>query len=223
MNPDFTSPTPTQDSSLLLAAMLGGSASLSDGQILAALLNSPDLARANALLQEVGNLYHLVHAAPQELESWGLAEDEIVRLMVQTEVTSRVVAQRRQGHLGSLTETVQEIRLRGEQWSGECVGLLAMDPHHGVLVDRLMYQGTPNRCPTEVNEILRIAVRAGAREIVVYRWSPLPEAVVLPEDRVFADHLRLAASALELQVLDVLLVSEGSFISLCYADGWAPW
>lgn len=98
-----------------------------------------------------------------------------------------------------------------------------MDPHHGVLVDRLMYRGTPNRCPTEVNEILRIAVRAGACEIVVYRWSPLPEAVVLPEDRDFADHLRLAASALELQVLDVLLVSEGSFISLCYADDWAPW
>lgn len=46
---------------------------------------------------------------------------------------------------------------------------------------------------------------------------------MLPEDRDFADHLRLAASALELQVLDVLLVSEGSFISLCYADDWAPW
>lgn len=223
MNPDVTSYTPTQDSSLLLAAMLGGSASLSDDQLLAALLNSPDLARANALLQEVGNLYHVVHAAPLDLESWGLAEDEIVRLMVQTEITSRVVAQRRQGHLGSLTETVQEIRMRGEQWSGECVGLLGMDPHHRVQVDRVLYQGTLSRCYAEVSEILRIALRAGAREIVVYRWSPLPEVVVLPEDRVFADHMRLAASALELQVLDVLLISEGSFTSLCYADGWAPW
>lgn len=216
-------PPPLPDESLMLSLLMGGPATLNDAQLVATLLNSPDLARANALLHAVGNLYHLVHAAPAELSSFGLAENEIVRLLAHTEVTSRVVAQRRQGRLGSLDETVQEIRLRGEQWSGECVGLLAMDPHHGVLVDRLIYQGTPNRCPTEVNEILRIAVRAGAREIVVYRWSPLPEAVVLPEDRVFADHLRLAASALELQVLDVLLVSEGSFISLCYADGWAPW
>jgi len=222
MNPDVPSLTPTQDSSLLLAAMLGGSASLSDGQILAALLDSPDLMRANALLQEGGNLYHLVHGAPMELQSWGLSEAEIVRIMVQSEITSRVIAQRRKGHLGSLSETVQEIRVRGEQWSGECVGLLAMDSNHRVLVDRLIYQGTPNRCPSEINEILRIAVRASAHEIVVYRWSPLPDAVLLPEDRVFTDRLRLAASALELQVVDVLLISEGSYVSLCYVDDWAP-
>lgn len=222
MNPDVTHLTPTQDSSLLLATLLGGPAALSNGQLLAALLDSPDLARAEALLREVGTLHHLVHAAPLELQSWGLSEDEIVRIMLQSEVTSRVIAQHRQDRLGSLEETVKEIRVRGEQWPGECVGLLAVDPHHRVVIDRVLYQGTLTRCLAEVSEILRVALRAGAHGIVIYRWSPLPEAVLLPEDRAFADRLRLAASALELLVLDVLLIAEQSYISHRDADQWAP-
>lgn len=103
-------PSPLPDESLLLSILMGGPATLTDAQLVATLLNSPDLARANALLHAVGNLYHLVHAAPVELSSFGLAEDEIVRLLAHTEVTSRVVAQRHQGHLGSLNETVRGMR-----------------------------------------------------------------------------------------------------------------
>lgn len=215
-------PAPLPDESLLLSLLMGGPATLNDTQLVATLLHTPDLARAKALLHAVGNLYHLVHAAPLELSSFGLAEDEIVRILAHTEVTSRVVAQRRKGHLGTLDETVQEIRLRGEQWSGECVGMLAMDPHNRVQVDRVLYQGTLAHCDADISEILRVALRAGAHGIVVYRWSPLPEVVVLPADREFADRLRLAASALEIHVLDTLLIAEGSFISLRYQDEWAP-
>jgi len=214
--------TETSPESLLLAAVLGGTAGLTDLQLLCAMLNEPsDTQRAESILSRVGNLHLLVHSGPIELQALGLTDGEIARLLVQLELCARVIAQRRSGRLAGLADTVREIRIRGEQRDRTCVGLIAIDPENRVRLDRVLFEGTSTMCPVDTGMILRETLRSGADGILLYRWQPTPNLVLHPSDSELADRLRVASSALGLTVLDVIVVCEQTYWSGRMAGDWA--
>lgn len=88
-----------------------------------------------------------------------------------------------------------------------------MGPQNRALVDRMLFTGGPTRCIPDVGKISHLTLRAGANGVEVYRWTPLSQAVVLPEDRGFADQIRIAASILGATVLDVMILAEQSYWS----------
>lgn len=71
---------------------------LSDQQILAALLEPIDLARAEFILEAAGSLQNLAAMGPLETRALGLMGDELRRVELQIEFANRVQAKvQRQG------------------------------------------------------------------------------------------------------------------------------
>ncbi|WP_005031440.1 JAB domain-containing protein [Holophaga foetida] len=194
----------------LLASALAGVETLSDVQLLATLLEEEQINRAENLLLEAGNLALLANKGPVELMALGLGTREVVRLLVNTELTARLAIHRRARRLGNPAETVEAIRLRALGWDCECVGVIVVDRERHILLDQILFRGTPYQCPADICVVLREVVRTGGFGVVLYRWVPASEVILLAEDRILADRLRLAASALGVEVLDCLLISEQS-------------
>ena len=65
---------------------------LSDQQILAALLEPIDLARAEFILEAAGSLQNLATMGPLETRAMGLTEEELNRVEHQIEFVSRILA-----------------------------------------------------------------------------------------------------------------------------------
>lgn len=207
--------------SLLVATILGGCDQLTDSQLLAALLREPDGERAESILRESGNLNTLVHGGPLELQALGLYEDEIVRLMIQLEFTSRVVAQHRCNRLASLEDTIKELRIRGEQRQRACVGLIAVDSQNRILIDRVLFEGSSEHCLVDVHEILREILRVGADGLVIHRWQPVPNQDVLAHDRLLADRIRVGGAYFGVSLIDLIHVSATYAWSARIQDGWS--
>lgn len=206
---------------LLVATILGGCEQLTDPQILSALLREPDVARAESILKQSGNLNTLVHGGPLELQALGLFEDEIVRLMIQLEFTTRVIAQHRLNRLASLEDTVKELRIRGEQRQRACVGMIAVDSQNRILVDRVLFEGSTEHCIVDVPEILREVLRVGADGLVIHRWQPIPNYFDLVNDRLLADRIRVAGSFLGVSLIDLIHISATQAWSARIHDGWS--
>jgi DNA repair protein RadC len=211
--------TEQEPDSLLLATVLRGTEHLSDAQLLSSLLRDQDLPRAEEALRS-GNLNTLIHAGPLELKALGFHEDETTRLMVVLELTARVIQQRRTIRLASIEDTVRVIRICGEKHQRPSIGLIAIDSHDRILVDRILFQGMTDFCSIDLGEIFREALRVGADALVVYRFQPCPDAVPTATDRAIGDKLRIAATVLSLSILDVLVVAERSYWSARINDEW---
>jgi DNA repair protein RadC len=211
--------TEQEPDNLLLATVLRGTEHLSDAQVLSTLLRQQDLRRAQEALRS-GNLNTLIHAGPVELKALGFHEDEITRLLVILELTTRVIKQRRPLRLASLEDTVRIIRICGERDQLPCIGLIAIDSHDRILVDRILFQGMTDFCAIDLGEIFREALRVGADSLVVYRFQPSPDAVPTVAARAIGDKLRIAATVLSLSILDVLVVAERSYWSARIHDEW---
>lgn len=212
--------TEQEPDNLLLATVLRGTEHLSDAQLLSSLLQHQDLHRAQEALRS-GNLNTLIHAGPVELKALGFHEEEIIRLMVVLELTSRVIQQRRPLRLASLEDTVRIIRICGERDQCPGIGLIAVDSFDRILVDRILVQGGNDFSSIQMNDIFREALRVGADAIVLYRFQMSPEATPTPSDRSLAESLRIAATVLGgLCILDVLVVAERSYWSARINDEW---
>jgi len=211
--------TEQEPENLLLATILRGTEHLSDAQLLSSLLRKQDIHRAEEVLRSE-NLNTLVHAGPVELKALGFHSDEITRFLVVLELTARVIQQRRRSHLASIDETVRWIRICGEQHQRPSIGLIAIDSHDRILVDRILFQGLTDFCSIDIGEIFREALRVGAESLVVYRFQPCPDAVPTVSDRTLGDRLRIAATVLSLHILDVVVVAERSYWSARICDDW---
>lgn len=211
----------TDEENLLYTAICRGTAALSDAQILAALLQEPNVIRAEDMLREAGSLDLLQRMGPLEMVALGLDESEIARLMLATEFATRATRRERRQKLGTLEDTVRELRLRAQNWPRSLIGLIGIDAHKRVILDKVVFEGTPEWTPMDFAELLREALRAGCAGIVVYRWAPRPEVVVESEDRRASDELRVMGSVLGITLIDYLAIAEHSYWSGRCDDGWA--
>lgn len=212
--------TEQEPDNLLLATVLRGTEHLSDAQLLSSLLRQQDLHRAEETLRS-GNLNTLIHAGPVELKALGFHEDEIIRLMVVLELTTRAIKQRRPLRLASLEDTVRVIRICGERDQRPGIGLIAVDSFDRILVDRILVQGGNDFSSIQMSDIFREALRVGADALVLYRFQMCPEAVPTPSDRLLSQNLRIAATVLGgLSIIDVLVVAERSYWSARINDEW---
>lgn len=214
-------PSAVESDDLLATAILRGTAALGDAQVLAALLQTQDVERAETILHEAGSLDLLEAMGPIELAALGLQPEEIVRLMVASEFATRAIGGRnRRRKLGTLEETVRDLRLRAQAWPRTVIGLIGVDAQHRQILDRILFQGTLDWTPCNLPDILRESLRAGCVGIVVYRWAPRPEPYVTTEDRRIADELRIMGAVVGITLIDYLVIAEQGYWTGRCDDGW---
>jgi len=200
---------------------LRGAPSLSNGDLLAILLNTglkgePVTAVAQRLLVEHGGLTGLMRLDVTELAAIrGLGEAKAAKLKAALELASRLVAlgpERPQ--IGTPDDVVNLIGIEMAALEQEQLRTVLLDTKHRVQAIRTIYQGTVNQAQVRVAEVFRDAIRHNAVAVVVVHNHPSGDPTPSAADVALTAELAKAGALLDVEVLDHLIIGHGRHVSL---------
>jgi DNA repair protein RadC len=197
-----------------------GPESLSDAQIVEALLNRPLPGRAEALLRQAGGLGPLVALGPSELAALGLSRAELARFGVLPEVQRR--SMRGRNHASLLTPRAAGAYLlpRVQGWTEERFGMIALNARGALLADRTLAQGTATACLISPREFFREALRYGASSALAWHNHPSGDPTPSREDIILTRRLRTAGDSLGIPLADHVVLGFDSFHSFRAVERW---
>ena len=201
---------------------LRGAASLSNGDLLAILLNTglPGenvSAVAQRLLVDHGGLPGLMRLDVTELAKIrGLGEAKAARLKAALELASRLVAlspdQRLQ--ITSPDDVVNLVGIEMAALEQEQLRTVLLDTKHRVQAIKTVYQGSVNQAQVRIAEVFRDAIRQNAVAIVVVHNHPSGDPTPSAADVALTAELAKAGDLLGVDVLDHLVIGQGRHVSL---------
>ena len=200
---------------------LRGAPSLSNGDLLAILLNTglkgePVTAVAQRLLVEHGGLTGLMRLDVTELAAIrGLGEAKAAKLKAALELASRLVAlgpERPQ--IGTPDDVVNLIGIEMAALEQEQLRTVLLDTKHRVQAIRTIYQGTVNQAQVRVAEVFRDAIRHNAVAVVVVHNHPSGDPTPSAADVALTAELAKAGALLDVEVLDHLIIGHRRHVSL---------
>ncbi len=206
----------------LVASTLGRSQEmLEDAGLLLRYLDEINPDRALYLLDQVHGLGYFLQLGGAELKALGLSEAECLRILGLPPMASRLLAVRSKwADPATRRDLADEIAYRGLQWDQVTAGVIAWDAQGRRVADRFLAVGTATGANLDLSQAIRITLCSGGASFLVWVWSPTTRLQATQSDRAFADLLRTMASALSLQVADVLLVAPGDAVSMAVVDQW---
>jgi DNA repair protein RadC len=98
--------------------------------------------------------------------------------------------------------------------------VLVLDTKNYVLANVLMYRGTINSSVLRVAEIFRPAITRKAANIIVCHNHPSGDMTPSPEDLDVTKQLVEAGKALEIEVLDHIIIGNPRYVSLKERMRW---
>jgi DNA repair protein RadC len=149
-----------------------GPESLSDAQIVEALLNRPLPGRAEALLQQAGGIGPLVALGPSDLAALGLSKAEMARFGVLPEVQRRSTRGRNRPRLLAPRTAGAFLLQRVQGWTEERFGMIALNARGALLADRILAQGTATACLISPRVVFREALHYGASSALAWPSHP---------------------------------------------------
>ena len=199
-----------------------GPASLSNGDLLAILLNTgikgePVTAVAQRLIAEHGGLVGLLKLDLSELSAIkGVGPVKATKLKAAFEIANRVQA------LGSdarpkISTPDDVVNLMGLEMSlldQEELRVVLLDTKYRVLSVRTIYRGSVNQAQVRVGEVFRDAVRSNAVAIVVVHNHPSGDPTPSAADVSLTEDLVAAGRLLDIDLLDHLVIGHGAHVSL---------
>ncbi|MEZ4496469.1 MAG: DNA repair protein RadC [Thermomicrobiales bacterium] len=199
-----------------------GPASLSNGDLLAILLNTgikgePVTAVAQRLIAEHGGLVGLLKLDLSELSAIkGVGPVKATKLKAAFEIANRVQA------LGSdarpkISTPDDVVNLMGLEMSlldQEELRVVLLDTKYRVLNVRTIYRGSVNQAQVRVGEVFRDAVRSNAVAIVVVHNHPSGDPTPSAADVSLTEDLVAAGRLLDIDLLDHLVIGHGAHVSL---------
>ena len=194
---------------------------LEDAGLLLRFFDEINLDRALYLLDQVHGLGYFLQLGDSELKAMGLSEAERLRILGLPPIASRILAVRSKwADPATRRDLADEIAFRGLQWDQVTAGVIAWDPQGRRVADRFLAVGTATGANLDLAQAIRITLCAGGTSFIVWVWSPTTRLQATQSDRALADLLRTMASALSLQVADVLLLAPGDAVSMAVVDQW---
>jgi DNA repair protein RadC len=200
---------------------LYGSESLSDAQIIEAMLNRARPGRAEEILLQAVSLGHMVAMGPAELRALGLTKAEMARFAVLQEV------HRRSTRGGFDRPRITSPRAAGsyllpkiQGWTEERFGMLALNAKGDLLADRVLAHGTAIGCLISPREFFREALRYGATTALAWHNHPSGDTTPSPEDIQFTNRLRSAGESLGVPLADHMVLGHDSWHSFRSSEGW---
>lgn len=202
--------------------LLRGSASLSNGDLLAVLLNTglpgeSVLEVSQRILRDHGGLAGLVRLDIVELAAIrGIGPAKAAKLRSAFELASRIAALA-PDQRPKITTPDDVINLIGVEMAAlgqEQLRIVLLDTKHQVLAIRTVYQGSVNGAPVRPAELFREAIKHNAVAMVIVHNHPSGDPTPSGADVAVTRELVAAGELLGIDVLDHLVIGQGRHASL---------
>jgi len=172
---------------------------------------------AHALLTRFGSFSRVLEASPQELEKVeGIGENISTFLTLIT-----AVGRYYQTSLSKPGEVVRDIERCGQIMvpyfygrNTETVFLLCLDAKCKVICCREIERGTVNSAAISIRKVVEAALDANATSVVLAHNHPSGVALPSPEDVQTTHRLAKALYAVEVSLLDHVIVADGDYVSI---------
>ncbi len=198
-----------------------GAGQLTDRELVAVLLRTgypgaSVLSIANDLLRERGGLAGLLDTAPKELQRDGLGPAKAATLLAAMEIGRRLSSSRlTRQRMGRPDEVARHVRLTYSRKDQEVMGAFYVDARGRMVAERELYRGTIARALVEPREVLKHVFLNGASGLVLFHTHPSGDPTPSLEDVEFTRHLDKACAAVDVALMDHLIVGHaGAWISL---------
>lgn len=180
---------------------------------------------AHKLLARFGSLYAVMEASPSELKKVpGIGESAATFLTLVMEAW-RYYLINRQAQEKALT-TVEAC---GEYLQpfftakrNECVYMLCLDAKCRVLCCKLVGEGGINSAAVPIRKIVEMAMDANASSVVLAHNHPSGVAVPSDADVATTRRLAVALDAMEIQLVDHLVIGDGEYVSMAASGRFRP-
>jgi DNA repair protein RadC len=202
-----------------------GAESLSDVELLALLLRTglrgqPVLMLAQQMLDDFDGLSGLLHAQRRELQRVrGLGPAKQAELLAVLELARRVLAQplRERPQLGCAQAVMDYLRLQIGSYTHEVFAVLFMDVRHRLIAFEEMFRGTLTQTSVYPREVVLRALHHGCASVVLAHNHPSGVAEPSRADEMLTQTLKSALALVDVQVLDHVVVSATSCVSMAQA------
>lgn len=202
--------------------MRDGPESLSDAELLAILLRTgikgtSALDLANRLLSEYRGLLGLVQASAAELSrKKGVGQPKACQIKAALELGRRAyTASRTEKKRISRPEEVAELVMSEMRYlDREHLKVLVLDTKNNVVTLSDVSVGTLNASLAHPRECFKDAVRLGGAAVIFIHNHPSGDPRPSPEDIALTRQLVQAGNVLHIEVLDHIIIGDGSFVSL---------
>lgn len=168
---------------------LYGPETLSDAQIIEALLSRTKPGRAESILQQAGSLGRLAALGPSELQDLGLSKAEMARFAVLQEVQRRSTRSFDRPRISSPRAAGEYLLPKVQGWTEERFGMLALNAKGDLIADRVLAHGTATACLISPREFFREALRFGATSAVAWHNHPSGDPAPSREDCALTNRL----------------------------------
>jgi DNA repair protein RadC len=201
---------------------LRGAAALSDGDLLAIILNTGIVGEtvtdlAQRLLAQYGGLRGLFRMDLIELAGVrGLGDAKAVRLKAALELGRRLAALSPEARpqVGSPDDVANLLQIEMAALEQEQLRVVLLDTKHRILGARTVYQGSVNQAQVRVAEVFRDAVRQNATALVAVHNHPSGDPTPSAADVALTVELVRAGELLDIDLLDHLIIGQGRWVSL---------
>lgn len=197
-----------------------GPETLSDAQLVEAMLTRIRPGRAEGILAQAGTLGRLVAMGPGELRQVGLSAVEAARFAVLQEATRRSSRSIDAPRITSPRAAGFYILPKAQGWTEERFGMLALNAKGELLADRILSQGTATATLISPREFFREALRYGASSALAWHNHPSGDPTPSREDMALTTRLRSAGESLGVPLADHIVVGGDRWHSFRAAEGW---
>ena len=195
-----------------------------DANLIAPMLDFHGLARAIYFITQAGGLGYMLSMHTPDLLALGLSPAEAGRFESLPDIAAHLLAFRYKiGDQSTRLDLANELIFRGVRsgYDLEKYGLIGWCLEGRRVVDRvLVINSFVPGVKSDMRQVAQVALRAGARVVTFWRWSPSTRITVTDVDRVHADELRMITSVLGITVEDVLLVCPSEAVSMAILGQW---
>jgi DNA repair protein RadC len=201
---------------------LRGSAALSDGELLAIILNTGIRGEtvtdvSQRLLAHYGGLRGLFRLDVAELARIrGLGDAKAVRVKAALELGRRLAALSPEERplVGSPEDVANLLGTEMAALEQEELRVVLLDTKHRIVRTESVYRGSVNQAQVRVAEVFRDAVRQQATAIVAVHNHPSGDPTPSAADVALTVEIVAAGQLLDIELLDHLIIGQGRWLSL---------
>jgi len=195
-----------------------GTGSLSNAEIIAAVLQTPDaLHQAATFLAKFNGLLGLCRASTHELqEADGIGPAQAARLRAAMELGRRVLITSPNDKLQvkSPADAANLMMMEMSTLEQEHMRLILLDSKNYVIATPTKYVGSLNTSVIRVGELFREAIRQNCAAVIVVHNHPSGDPTPSPEDVSVTELITQAGHLLDIDVLDHLIIGQQRYVSL---------